>query len=167
MTVVPAIIMWHLRRKRNNRMNEKDVSYNSLVFNVNTDIWRMVRVIYLKLRQIHTNRIELVDYLEMYIPKLYYMSVRWKPPKHGKFKCYNDGASTGNPGRILMTSIRNHDGDLVYVQGEEINETTYMEAEAVTIRETSYHCMLLGSHELILKLIHQEFGKFHGKLQQL
>lgn len=40
--------------------------------------------------------------------------------------------------------LRNHDGDIVYAQGEEINETTNMEAEAITIREAIYHCIAIG-----------------------
>ncbi|KAK4731693.1 hypothetical protein R3W88_024681 [Solanum pinnatisectum] len=87
----------------------------------------------------------MVDYLEKYKPKLYYMAVRWKPSEHDKLKCNTDGASKGNSRKSSYDlCIRNHDVDLVYVQGEEINETTNMEVEAIAIREAIYHCTAIG-----------------------
>ncbi|KAG5600288.1 hypothetical protein H5410_031658 [Solanum commersonii] len=56
LTVVPAIIIWwHLWWRRNNLRNRKTVSYNSLVFNVNTDIWRMSRLIWPKFSTLARN----------------------------------------------------------------------------------------------------------------
>ncbi|KAG5594684.1 hypothetical protein H5410_035916 [Solanum commersonii] len=70
-TAVPAIIMWHLWRRRNNLKNENTCSFNKLVYTVNTYIRRMVKLIYPKMQQVPTIWSEMVEYMERYKPKLY------------------------------------------------------------------------------------------------
>ncbi|KAK4721460.1 hypothetical protein R3W88_011693 [Solanum pinnatisectum] len=84
-------------------------------------------------------------------PKLYYLPVCWKPPE-GILKCNMDGASRGNPGRSSYGFwLRKSVGDLVYAQGEEIQEGTNLEAEAVAIREALTHYVREGVMQVCLE----------------
>lgn len=144
-TSVPSIITWHLWKRRNSLRNGRTVSFNSLVLKVNTDIWRLVKILYPRLQQIPISWPGIVDYIENYRPKLYYLVVSWKPPEQEYFKCNTDGASRGNPGRSSYGfCIRNHRGDLVYAQGEEVHEATNIETEAIAIREAIYRYVSIG-----------------------
>lgn len=119
-TSVPSIIMWHLWKRRNSLRNGRTVSFNSLVLKVNTDIWRLVKILYPRLQQIPISWPGIVDYIENYRPKLYYLVVSWKPPEQEYFKCNTDGASRGNPGRSSYGfCIRNHRGDLCMPKGRK------------------------------------------------
>lgn len=58
----------------------------------------------------------------------------------------------GNPGRSTYGfCLRECTGDLVYAQGEEIQESTNLEAEAIAIREAITHCITVGMNQVCLE----------------
>ncbi|MCD9559346.1 hypothetical protein HAX54_017247, partial [Datura stramonium] len=50
---------------------------------VSTDIWRLGRVIYPRLIQLPTGWPNMLEFLETYKPKLFYLPVTWHPPDRG------------------------------------------------------------------------------------
>ncbi|WMV17864.1 hypothetical protein MTR67_011249 [Solanum verrucosum] len=104
------------------------------------------------MQQIPRSWPDIIDFLGNYKPKIYYSSITWKPPELGTLKCNIDGASRGNPGRSAYGfCLRNHKGDLIYAQGEEINECTNIEAEAIAIKEAIYHCVAICLDKVCIK----------------
>ncbi|KAK4718298.1 hypothetical protein R3W88_016636 [Solanum pinnatisectum] len=128
----------------------------------------MARLIYTKLRQVPVNWPDMVDFFEKYKPELYYLAVSWRPPEQGMLKCNTDGVSKGNPGRSSYDfCLRNHRGDLIYAQGEEILETTNITAETIANCVTMGLSMIsMKTDSLVLVKIFRQCGKSHGKLMQ-
>ena len=103
----------------------------------------------------------MVSYLEKYKPKLHFLHQYLLKPIEGILKCSTDGASRGNPGRITYWfNIRNSIGDLIYAQREEIQEGTYLAAQAILIREALAHCITKGNAQAHLETNSQVLIKF-------
>lgn len=151
MKAVPTIIIWNLWKRRNNLKHGKTASFSSLVFKVNSDLWKLGRIVHPKLQDLPTNWSNIIAYLEKYKPELYYLPVYWKP-QEGCLKCNTDGASRGNPGRSTYGFVlRNSTGELIYAQGEEIEEGSNLQAEAIAIREALAHCATEGVTKVCLQ----------------
>lgn len=149
--VAPAIVTWNLWKRRNRLKHGKSYSYNSLVSKVNSDLRRHGRTTYAGLK-IPTTWPNIIDFLEKHTPRVHYIAVSWKPPKGRLVKCSAGGASKGNPGRSTYGfCLRECTGDLVYAQGEEIQESTNLEAEAIAIREAITHCITVGMNQVCLE----------------
>lgn len=90
--------------------------------------------------------------MENYTPKLIIHKVLWELPMEGWLKVNTDGASRGNPGRSSIGfCIRNEIGDVMYVRGMEIQETTNTCAEAMAILEALRYCSRYSIHRLWLQ----------------
>lgn len=164
MRVVPAIIIWNLWKRRNNLKHGRKLAYNSLVHKVDTDIWKVGSNMHNNMKNMPMEWKNIVDYLENYTPKIHCIPVSWNPPERGVIKCNTDGASRGNPGRSTYSfCLRDSIGDLIYAQGEEIQEGTNVEAEAIAIREALAHCVVEGIELLLLEtdslLLHKVLTK--------
>ncbi|KAK6796360.1 hypothetical protein RDI58_004061 [Solanum bulbocastanum] len=141
---MPTIIIWSLWKRRNHLKHGKTTSFRSVVLKVNSDLWKFGRLVYPKMQDLPIRWSNIVTFLEKYKPKIYYLPICWKPSQ-GCLKCNTYGASRGNPGRSTYGfCLRNSKGDLVYAQGEEIQEGTNLEAEAIAIREALAHCATEG-----------------------
>ncbi|KAH0757915.1 hypothetical protein KY290_021408 [Solanum tuberosum] len=116
MRAVPTAVIWNLWKRRNSLKHGRPSSYNNLVFRVNSDLWKLGRTIYPKLQDFPTKWSDIVACREKHKPKLYDLPVCWKSPE----------------------------GDLVYAQGEEIQEGTNLEVDAVAIRDDLAHCVTKG-----------------------
>ncbi|XP_060200166.1 uncharacterized protein LOC132628400 [Lycium barbarum] len=138
---VPAIIMWEIWKRRNAIKHGANVTFTRLQYQVSHTIHQLCKTRYPWLRNISMDWTALVQYLGNYKPKLFYAKVLWNKPNQGILKCNMDGASRGNPRRSSYAfCMRNHNGDLIYAQAEEIHVTTNMEAEAVAIRQALIYC---------------------------
>jgi len=151
MRAVPTVVIWNLWKRRNSLKHGRPSSYNNLVYRVNSDLWKLGRTIYPKLQDFPTKWSDIVACLEKHKPKLYYLPVCWKPPE-GILTCNTDVASRCSPGiSSYGFCLRNSVGDLVYAQGEEIQEGTNIEAEAVAIREALAHRVTEGVMQVCLE----------------
>ncbi|XP_059285202.1 uncharacterized protein LOC132038567 [Lycium ferocissimum] len=117
-------------------------------------LWRMFAnfAAYPKLKTFPSNLPAMIQYLEEIRPRIRYQFIYWDPPPDGMIKCNIDGASKGNPGRSSYGyCLRNSLGDLIYVEGKEIHETTNMEAEVMAIKEAIYHCVANNIQEVLVE----------------
>ncbi|KAH0706250.1 hypothetical protein KY285_010756 [Solanum tuberosum] len=60
---------------------------------------QMVKSKFQWIKKIRWSWQELILSLTTYKPKLYFLSVTWKPPEAHQVKCNTDGACRGNPGQ--------------------------------------------------------------------
>ncbi|KAH0713392.1 hypothetical protein KY290_008988 [Solanum tuberosum] len=122
-----------------------NMTYNKLFYQVTLNVWQFARSSFPSLKQFPTNWSDMVKFLENYKPRIYYKKIIWMPPNSNTIKCNTDGAIKGNPGKSSHAyCLRDREENLIYAQAEEIPDTTNVEAEAVTIKETIYHCTRRG-----------------------
>ncbi|XP_075111465.1 uncharacterized protein LOC142181808 [Nicotiana tabacum] len=87
-----------------------------------------------------------------YLPTLKFNKVTYEFPLAGWIKINTDGASRGNLGRSSIGyCIRNDNGDLVYVVGKEMKETTNTQAETRAILEALRYCTIHHTHQIWLE----------------
>nr|XP_009624431.1 ribonuclease H-like [Nicotiana tomentosiformis] len=76
----------------------------------------------------------------------------WELHDHGWVKINTDGASRGNPGRILIGFVlRDEEGDVRYARGKEIQETTNIEVEASAILEALRYYVHHGYSNILVQ----------------
>lgn len=81
--------------------------------------------------------------MENYTPKFKVNKVLWEMLSEGWIKVNTDGASRGNPGRSSIGyCLKNELGDVIYVCGKEVHETTNTVAESLAILEALRYCRL-------------------------
>lgn len=67
--------------------------------------------------------------------------ILWQFPRAGWVNYNSDGASKGNLGIIFYAyCLRDERGDLIYVRGTKIEDTTNVEAEAYAMLQAIIHC---------------------------
>lgn len=97
MIAIPSIILWELGKRRNALKHDGGISFNRLVYQVNTNIWQLVIAKYSKMQNIPSQWPEIIIYLDNYKPRIYHRLVHCRPSDIGTIKCNTDGASKGNP----------------------------------------------------------------------
>lgn len=60
-------------------------------------ISQFIRSIFSWIGNIPNQWVDIVEFLNNYKPKLFYLKVAWKPTHGGRLICNTDGASKGNP----------------------------------------------------------------------
>lgn len=97
-----------------------------------------VRMPYLSLQQTWPG---LLSNLENFTPTLKWSKVLWEFPPKGWVKYNTDGASRGNPGLSSYAfCLIDEKGDLLYAEGDTIDNFSNTVAEAKAILEASKHC---------------------------
>ncbi|XP_060170617.1 uncharacterized protein LOC132601555 [Lycium barbarum] len=144
---VPAFILWHLWKGRNTRRHGGSITVNKVIYEINRGILLLAQSLFLGMKQFPKRRPFFVQYLENQRKTVVHKEVTWLPPEKGKYKCNTDGASRGNPGPSSAAfCIRDHNGDLVYVAGKILEDTTNVIAEAVAIEYGIQYCV---DHQLL------------------
>lgn len=114
-----------------------------------------MKIVYPRLHHYPSGWSNMINMLENYKPKLHCVAVKWKPLEKEILKCNTNGALRGNSGRSSYGfSCRDYKRDLIYAQGEEIQELTNIEDEAVTIREAFYLCTVMNLNKVYIELTH-------------
>ncbi|KAH0722533.1 hypothetical protein KY290_005185 [Solanum tuberosum] len=94
----------------------------------------------------------MVALLQSYKPTLYYHVVNWKLTEMGWIKCNTGGASKGNPRQSSYGFyIRNHTGELLYVEAQSIGVTTNIDAESMAIWKALQYCLSQGFEQVSLE----------------
>lgn len=74
-----------------------------------------------------SQRVDIVEVLNNYIPRLYFCEVVWKPKEEGWITCNTNGASKGNPGHSAYGfCLRNIEGYLLYAKAQSIRLASNM-----------------------------------------
>ncbi|KAH0715165.1 hypothetical protein KY284_008070 [Solanum tuberosum] len=78
--------------------------------------------------------------------------VVWEYPEEDWVKYNTDGAARGNPGENSYAfCLRDANADLVYAEGERIEDITCTEAETRAILKAIKHCQLAGINRAIIQ----------------
>lgn len=84
---------------------------------------------------------DILKELEQRRLKLKITKVLWKFLEEGRVKYNTDGALGGNPDiGSYAFFLRDEYGDLIYTQGDRIEETTNVETEVCAILKVATHC---------------------------
>lgn len=78
--------------------------------------------------------------------------ILWQFPRAGWVNYNSDGASKGNLGIISYAYyLRDERGDLIYVRGTKIEDTTNVEAEAYAMLQAIIHCSTTQYDKIIFQ----------------
>ncbi|XP_075082019.1 uncharacterized protein LOC142166532 [Nicotiana tabacum] len=139
---MPPIIVWELRKRRNNYKYEDGVTVSRVIYQVSNTLQSLVKFRKPSLLHVPHKWPDLVTMMEQYLPKLKITKVLWEFPTAGWIKLNTDGVSRGNPGRsVIGFVLRNTEGDMMYVCGKEIPEGTNTEAEAKAMVQALRFCI--------------------------
>lgn len=148
----PVIITWELWKRRNNMNNWGAVTCNRVIHEVNKTFHYLSRQRYPWLSSIPLLWPYMIQFFEGYRPYVVTKTITWQLSYEGWFKCNTDGVSRGNPGpRSYGFYVRDHVGDLLYVEASEIGEVTNIVAEAKVIVQGLAYCVERLLHPLIME----------------
>lgn len=87
--------------------------------------------------------------------------MNWKLPLSAQYKCNSVGVVKGNLGpSSVVFFIRNHQGDLIFIEVRRIPDTTNLVAEIVALRLGLEHCVNHGLFPVILETNSLSVQKF-------
>lgn len=79
-------------------------------------------------------------------------NIVWKRPEEGQVKCNCYGASKGNPGESsYVFCVRNHRGDLLWVEASRVGITTNTKVEAIAILMCQQYCASANYNSVIVE----------------
>ncbi|KAK4719880.1 hypothetical protein R3W88_018218 [Solanum pinnatisectum] len=139
---MPSFIIWELWKRRNNKKHEgKNISLPRVIHNVTRNMFMLTKVRRPSM-QSRGSWTEILKAMEDYRPRV-----------KGGLNIYNtDGASKENPGvSSYAFCLRNERGDIMYVEGACMENTTNTVAEAKAILEASKHCKKSHYNQAIIQ----------------
>lgn len=102
-----------------------------MIHNIQANVHYLIRILYLRMKMIEFALEEVLKVLGEYKPPIYHLIVTWAPPPLGHQKCNTNGTSRGNPGPSSYgLCIRDHRGDLCYVEARLLGQNTNIQADA-------------------------------------
>lgn len=164
---IPALLMWELWRRRNNRRHGKDMGFERILQQTQDVVYKLVKVKYPWI-EAPKEWEGIISVLQGYKPKIYYLAMKWDLPEQGWIKCNTDGASRGNPGESSYDfCIRDSYGDLISAEAQQIRIKTSMEAETTAIlvafrksKGLNLHKIILETDSLSLRMIFSKEWKY-------
>lgn len=93
---IPMFVLWKIWKRRNAIKHGGKMSYMSTRIEITRHLIYLTKFLFPWLRNIPNSWLELVGFLENYIPRIGCTVVCWKLPSMGKYKCNSDEASKGN-----------------------------------------------------------------------
>ncbi|KAF3646704.1 hypothetical protein FXO38_19027 [Capsicum annuum] len=149
---IPRMIIWELWKRRNSlKHKRKNVSTHKVIFNITRNMGLLLRV--RNPRQIFPNSWpEMLKVLEGRKPQIKITKVLWKFPDFGWVIYNTNGESRGNPSvSSYAFYVRDHKGDLVYVERFKMKDTSNVEAEAKAILQAANHVHATHTGQLIIQ----------------
>nr|XP_033513226.1 uncharacterized protein LOC117277909 [Nicotiana tomentosiformis] len=139
--VLSSIIVWELRKRRNNCKYGEIVTVSRVIYQVSSTLQAFFKVRKPGLKHVPHKWSDLLQMLEQCTPRLKVTKVLWEIPLEGWIKVNTDGAARGNPGRSAIgCCLRDDHGDVIHAHGQDINETTNTKAETSAILEALRFC---------------------------
>lgn len=81
-----------------------------------------------------------------------FTKVVWKLSENGWVKYNIDGASRGNPGvSSFAFCVRNEKGDLIYAEGDKMEDTSNVEVVAYAILQATIHADQTHERKVIIQ----------------
>lgn len=127
-------------KKQQKTRHGKNISFDSLFYQCKQHLYYLARL-YFPWLQTHQSSPKILQTLEGYRSKIFYMKVRWSSLSTNQIKGNTDGACKGNPRQsAYVFCLRDHYGNLIYTEAGLIGIKSNLEAEIIAILKCLKYC---------------------------